>query len=94
MNIAHELNLFQPKIVNPSTVSTSPKALEVIYNAISNGFNMTHNDISMVTGFSTIHIGNTASKLYDLGYLSRIYVKNISNNNQYAYTAIKPFKGE
>jgi len=92
MNIAHELKAFQPKIVK--SVNVSPEALEVVYNAISNGFNMTHKDISRVTGLSVVHIGNAARKLFALGYLSRITVKNNHNIDKFAFTAIKPFKGE
>jgi len=91
MNIAHELNLFRPK---EAVIHTSPDVLKRVYSAISNGFNMTHNDVSRVTGLSVVHVGNTARKLYSLGYLSRIPVKNNRNVDQYAYTAIKPLKGE
>jgi len=91
MNIVHELKMFQPRVV---VVNASPDVLKRVYNTISNGFNMTHNDVSRVTGLSVVHVGNTARKLYSLGYLSRIPVKNNRNVDQYAYTAIKPFKGE
>ena len=92
MNIAHELNLFKPQIVKPE--NSGHKALELVYNAISNGFNMTHNDVSRVTGYSVAHIINKARELYNLGYLSKIIIKNNMNVDQFAYTAIKPFKGE
>ena len=91
MNVAHELNLFRPKVV---VTNASPDVLNRVYSAISNGFNMTHNDVSRVTGLSVAHVSNVSKKLYNLGYLSKIIVKNSYNVDQFAYTAIKPFKGE
>ena len=94
MHIAHELKMFQPQIVKPKHMSVSPEVLEKVYSAISDGFNMTHRSISKVTGLSITQVVNAVNRLYNLGYLSKITVKNSYNVDQFAYTAIKPFKGE
>lgn len=92
MNIAHELKTFQPQVViKPAKVNDA--TLKAVFNAISNGFNMTNANISKVTGLSIGCASKYIKQLYNLGHLSRIDIMDGQKGYCWAYTAIKPLRG-
>ena len=90
------LRLIQPGITKKvETPPVNAEALKKVFDVISNGFNMTKNDISKNLMLSHTYVSSLVNKLFDLGVLSKINIKEgMAGRCTYAYTTIKPLKGD
>ena len=89
MNIAHAFKMIQPHIIKK--VETAPvniETLKAVFEVISNGFNMTPNDIAKKMRLSHSYVSSVVNKLYAMNKLSRINAKEgMPGRCIYAYTA-------
>jgi len=95
MNIAESFRSIKPVIVKKvEPLSVSNETLTAVFNAISNGFNMTNNHISKITCLSIGCASRYRKHLYNLGHLSRINIMDGQKGYCWAYTVIKPLRGK
>ena len=83
----------KPTIKRTETPEVNEHTLKIVFNVISGGFNMTKNEIASKLNLSLSYVSTVVNKLFELGNLSRINIKKGKENFCYAYTAIKPLRG-
>ena len=87
------LRLIKPQIVT-KPLEVPSVTLKAVFDAISNGFNMTNANIAKVTGLSIGCVSRYIKHLYNLHHLSRINILDGQKGYCWAYTAIKPLRGD